>query len=171
MCLLHILSQGLCPGPRPRAEMLTHSLGGGGVAALTSPALLGGTREPSERAGGCGGMEAWRAVGRVSGERWELQPRPGAPGSECWADPGNRRKGRGKKERKLKVKRTEKAEGENEEKKNRSAWGKRSRMGCPPFSWVRSPSGPSLSWGPPGRMCPFPWGQPASRMSPCFELT
>lgn len=76
-------------------------------------------------------MEAWRAVGRVSGERWELQPRPGAPGSECWADPGNRRKGRGKKERKLKVKRTEKAEGENEEKKNRSAWGQAVKNGLP----------------------------------------
>lgn len=95
MRLLHILSQGLCLGPRPRAEMLTHSLGGR-VAALTSPALLGGTRERSERVG----VEAWRAVGRVSGGRWELQPRPGVPGSECWADPGNRRKGRGKKERK-----------------------------------------------------------------------
>ena len=114
----------------------------------------------------------WRAVGRASGRRWELQARPGAPGSECWADPGNRRKGRGGKERKLKIKRTEKAKGENEEKKkNRSAWGQAVRNGLPTlflgslFSW------PSPQLGPPGRMCPCPWGQPASRMSLCFELT
>lgn len=166
--LLHILSQGLCPGPRPRAEMLTHSLGGG-VAALTSPALPGGTGERGERVG----VEGWRAVGRASGRRWEPQARPGAPGSECWADPGNRRKGRGKKERKLKVKRTEKAKGGNEEeKKNRSAWGQAVKNRLPTlflgslfFSW------PSPGLGPPGRMCPCPWGQPASRMSLCFELT
>ena len=70
MRLLHILSQGLCLGPRPRAEMLTHSLGGR-LAALTSPALLGGTRERSAASGGCGGVEGcgksvWRALGATA---------------------------------------------------------------------------------------------------------
>ena len=54
---------GSLPRPASRAEMLTHSLGGG-VAALTSPALPGGPGE--RRAGGCAGME--------DGGLWEEHP-------------------------------------------------------------------------------------------------
>lgn len=44
-----------------------------------------------------------------------------------------------------------------------------SRVSCPSFSC--SSSAPPPSWGPQGRMCPRPWGQPASRVSPFSELT
>lgn len=89
--LLHILSQGLSPGPRPRGELLTHSLGG--LAALTSPALLSGATERSKR-------WVWRncppALGRALGRNtpksvWRVlgaTSKTWSTGSEGWAAPG-----------------------------------------------------------------------------------
>lgn len=118
--LLHILSQGLSPGLRPWGEMLTHSLGG--LAALTSPALLSGTAKPSNPVGveklslhspeGCG-KETPQSLERLADCRSCKQRH-----QNVWLPQGNDRKGRERKERKLKVKRTEKAKGEKEKKRN-----------------------------------------------------